>query len=324
MRSADAEKANAALHGIRPATAARTVLRTRRVPPMPVRVGQRVLMKAGRLNFEQAWLRPLQSARERQLGAAAREAPRLLVRVDEFPYYSGFDDGKFGLDASARFHAAMAESGVPHLMSVVPQWTHDPLNPHSNGGRALDDRDAELLARMRGDGVTFAQHGGTHRTRYSDPRRQSELCGLDDDALIALLDEGRAKLAEVGVDPRVLVPPFNRFDASQWKLLSERYEVVTGGPESVVLMGFHGGPLMRGDAIYLPCYAPLYGTAEEVLPAVESLIDQEIGTWVPIVLHMGWEVDDDFAALRRLAGRIAPYAASWDEFLAAAESSRHA
>ena len=78
------------------------------------------------------------------------------------------------------------------------------------------------------------------------------------------------------------------------------FDVVTGGPESVVQMGFHGGPQWRGEAVYLPCHAPLYDTAAVVLPAVEALIDQEIGTWVPVVLHMGWEIDD------RVCGAAAP------------------
>jgi predicted ATP-grasp superfamily ATP-dependent carboligase len=315
-------RASAALHGVPPTRAVRRALRSRRVPPAPLRMGQRALMKTGRLSYEQAWLGPLQEARGAALGPAARGAPKLLVRVDEFPYYAGLDDAKFGLEASRRFHAVMAEAGVAHLMSVVPQWTHAPLDPAASGGRALDERDLELLAQMRGDGVCFAQHGRTHRTRDARPRRHSELCGLDAPSLAALLDEGRARLEQAGISPRVLVPPFNRFDAGQWECMSERYDVITGGPESVVLLGFHGGPQWRGDAVYLPCYAPLYASAAEVLPAVESLLEREVGTWVPVVLHMGWEIDDDFAALRRLATRIAPYAASWDELLDTIDATR--
>jgi hypothetical protein len=279
-------------------------------------------MKAGRLTFEDAWLEPLAQLRRSQLGESADGPPRILVRVDEFPYYSGYDDPKFGFEASERFHAVMAEAGVPHLMSVLPQWTHAALEPGSTGGRELDDRDRELLERMREDGVTFAQHGCTHRTRDSNPRRHSEMCGLSNDELGRLLDQGRAKLAALDIHPRVLVPPFNRFDATQWKTLSERYTVITGGPESVVQMGFQGGPKWRGGSIYLPCYAPLYESAARVLPALETLISKQISTWIPIVLHMGWEVDDDFQALRRFAERVAPYAASWDDFLAAADASR--
>jgi hypothetical protein len=279
-------------------------------------------MKAGRPTYEDSWLRPLQAARREALGEAAAGVPRFLIRVDEFPYYSGLDHPQFGYAASERFHAVMAEEKVPHLMSVVSQWTRDPLNPQGSGGRALDDRDRELLERMRDDGVTFAQHGCTHRTRYANPRRHSELSGLTPAALRALLDRGLENLAAVGVRPRILVPPFNRFDADQWPVLSSRYEVVTGGPESVVSLGFHGGPQWRGGAVYLPCYSPLYDRAAAVLPAVEALIDAQVGTWIPVVLHSGWEAQEGFTALRRLARRIAPFAASWDGFLAEVESSR--
>ena len=318
------EPRSARLHGLPATPAVCKALRTRRVPTRPERIGQRLLMKGGRLSYEQSWLAPLQAARREALGAAGVGGPRFLVRVDEFPYYCGLDMPKFGLEASRRFHAVMAEAGVPHLMSVLPQWTHDTLNPAGSGGRALDEDDRALLEEMRRDGVTFAQHGHTHRTRYADPRRHSEMCGLSAQALDELLEQGRAKLAEVGVLPRILVPPFNRFDAEQWPVLARRYDVVTGGPESVMLMGFHGGPQWRGDAIYLPCYAPLYDTAAAVLPAVEAVIASGVSGWVPIVLHMGWEIDDDYAALRALASRVAPYAASWDELLASADASRRA
>jgi hypothetical protein len=253
-------------------------------------------MKTGNLSYEKSWLSPLLAARRQAPGGSVNEGPRFLVRVDEFPYYSGLDEPRYGLDASRRFHAVMAEEDVPHLMSVLPQWTHDALTPASAGGRALDDDDRALLEQMRRDGVTFAQHGHTHRTRFADPRRHSELCGLDPSSLTELLEEGRAKLAEVGVHPRILVPPFNRFDATQWPVLERLYDIVTGGPESVMLMGFHGGPQWRGSAVYLPCYAPLYDSAEVVLSAVDEMIDGDVSGWIPIVLHMGWEVDDDFAA----------------------------
>lgn len=315
---------SARLHGVEPTSAVCRALRTRRIPTRPERIAQRVLMKTGRLSYERSWLAPLLAARRETAGGAHDEGPRFLVRVDEFPYYSGLDDPRFGLDASRRFHAVMAEEGVPHLMSVLPQWTHDALTPASVGGRPLDDDDRALLEQMRSDGVTFAQHGHTHRTRFADPRRHSELCGLDANRLTELLEEGRAKLARVGIEPRILVPPFNRFDAAQWPVLAELYDIVTGGPESVMLMGFHGGPQWRGSAVYLPCYAPLYESADVVLPAVEAMIDQNASGWIPIVLHMGWEVDDDFASLRRLARRVSPHAASWDDLLAAVDASRQA
>lgn len=322
MPSTDSAPRSAALHRVPPTPAVLRTLRERPIASPPVRTMQRLLMKAGRLSYEDAWLRPLQTARREAIGGAADGPPRFLVRVDEFPHYSGFDDPRFGYEASAAFHSVMAEENVPHLMSVITQWTHDPLNPCGSGGRDLDDRDRELLQRMRADGVTFAQHGCTHRTRYASRRRHAELTGLGDAQLGALLDRGRENLAAVGVRPRVLVPPWNRFDGRQWPILSSRYDIVTGGPETVLRIGFHGGPQWRGGAVYLPCYAPLYERAEAVLPAVDALIEAQIGTWIPIVLHSGWETFDGFAALRRLARRIAPFAVSWDDFLAEIDLSR--
>lgn len=296
-------------------------LAPRPAPPAPLRTAQRIAMKLGRLDWERSWLQPLVATRTSVLGTDAAGPPRFLVRVDEFPYYSSFDRPE-DLEMSRRFHDVMAGAGLAHLMSVLPQLTHAALSPDASGGRPLGEQEIALLERMRGDGVTFAQHGNTHRTRFSNPRRRSELCGLSPPDTDALLQDGRRRLLAAGVgETRIFVPPFNRFDASQYRALAERFEIICGGPESVALLGFHGGPLWRDGAVYLPCYAPLYADAKTVLPAVERLIDMAPGTWIPIVLHTSWEQDDDFQALARLAERIAPYTASWEELLADVERS---
>ena len=301
--------------------AIRKLLDPRPVPPAVVRATQRVAMKLGRLEWEQTWLEPLIDARRSVLGEAASGPPKFLVRVDEFPYYTSFDQPQ-DLDMSRRFHEVMASAGLVHLMSVLPQLTHAPLTAGSSGGRPLGEQEIALLEQVRRDGVTFAQHGNTHRTRFDDPRRRSELCGLAPAELQALLEDGRRRLNTAGVgETRVFVPPFNRFDAGQYPLLAERFRVICGGPESVALMGFHGGPLWRDGAVYLPCYAPLYADAATVLPVAERLIEMAPGTWIPIVLHTSWEHDDGFSSLQRLAELIAPHAVSWEALLAEVERS---
>lgn len=297
------------------ASGVRRLLSPSRVPAAPLRAAQRIGMKLGRLDWERSWLVPLMAARQDALGDGASGPPRFLVRVDEFPYYTSFDQPG-DMEMSRRFHAVMAAAGVPHLMSVVPQLTHDPLTVGSSGGRALGSEEIELLEQMRRDGVTFAQHGTTHRTRFESPRRRSELCGLQAPDAERLLEDGRRRLAQAGVFPRVFVPPFNRFDAAQYPLLAGRFDVVCGGPESVALMGFHGGPLWRDGAVYLPCYAPLYANARTILPVAERLIALAPGTWIPIVLHTSWEQEDDFHSLARLGEAIAPFASHWEDFLA--------
>lgn len=291
------------------------------VPSAPARVAQRLAMKLERLDWERTWLDKLITARRSVLGDGAAGPPRFLVRVDEFPYYTSFDRPQ-DIEMSRRFHDVMASAGLPHLMSVLPQLTHAPLTVGSSGGRALGEEEIALLKQMRRDGVTFAQHGTSHRTRYESPRRRSEFCGLSPPQAAEVLEDGHRRLLAADIQPtRVFVPPFNRFDAAQYPMLAGRFRVICGGPESVALMGFHGGPLWRDDAVYLPCYAPLYADARTVLPMAERMIDLAPGTWIPIVLHTSWEQSDDFAALRRLAERIGPFAAHWDDFLADVDRS---
>lgn len=291
----------------------------------PIRALERLLMKRGRLTYERNALAPLVQVRRELLGDRAAGPPRFLVRVDEFPHYLAYDlPHRYGIEMARRFHEVMTGAGVAHLMAIVPQLSADPLNPRASGGRRLGPVEIEHLRRMEEAGVELAQHGTTHRTRYAESRRHSELAGRHDDDLGRHLDRGLELLAEAGVRPRVLVPPFNRFDARQWRVLAERYAVICGGPESVRLLGFHVSPLFRDGAVYLPAYPPLYGTADEVLPAAERLIESAPGAWIPIVLHSGWEADRGWTGLERLAARIAPFAARWSEFLAAVDSSRPA
>ncbi len=80
--------------------------------------------------------------------------------------------------------------------------------------------------------------------------------------------------------------------------------------------------MWRGEAVYLPAYHPLYGHAGEVLGGASRLIEAQAALWAPIVLHWGWEADEGFSELRRLLAAIAPYAASWEDFLAEVDASR--
>ncbi|HEX6459559.1 MAG TPA: DUF2334 domain-containing protein, partial [Thermoleophilaceae bacterium] len=305
----DAER-NARLLGAR--------LKTRRVPPYPVRVAQRAAMKAGAVTYERNVLRPMLRA----LGDRATGAPRFLIRVDEFPHYLAADEpDRYGLESSRRFHDTLASAGTPYLIAVLPRVATHPLDPTASGDRPLTEQERSFLGEMERDGVTLGLHGFNHRTRHANPRRHSELRGLSEAELTDLLDRALAELSAAHVRPRVFVPPFNRFGAEQYPLLAARFDVVCGGPESVPLMGLHYGPQWRGEAVYLPCYPPLYGTAADCLPVIADLVKREVGIWIPIVLHPGWEAREP-AALSRFAREVAPYAANWADFLSAIDESR--
>lgn len=301
--------------------ALRRAVRSRNVPGTALRYTQRLSMKRGGLGYERDSLEPMIRARRAVLGDAGAGPPRLLVRVDEFPHAGGFDNPATVEDMT-QFHTIMRRAGVPYLIAVTPRVARNYLSPRDTVSRPLRADEMEMLASLAEDGVAFAQHGLDHRTRYSEPRRHSELCGLGTASLGALLDEGLAILGELGIQPRVFVPPFNRFDAAQYDALARRFPVVCGGPETVPLMGFHATPLWRGDAVYLPSYAPLYDRAASVAVGVRHLVQREPGVWAPLALHLPWEAEDGWSDLERLAEQMAPYAASWDDFLAAVEASR--
>jgi hypothetical protein len=304
----------------------RRPFRSRARPPwLPVRVAQALAVKGGRLSWEAGVLEPLMRARRAALGDATAGPPRALIRVDEFPHARGFDSaGPFGTDRFRRFHAVLAEAGIPYLLAISPRVSRDYLDPGVSESRGLDEGEVEQLLELRRDGVVFGLHGCDHRTRYASPRRRSEFCGLGRDAAERRIDGARQTFADLGLETPVFVPPFNRFDASQYGLLANRFEVVCGGPESVRLLGFGATPEWRGESVYLPSYPPLYGTAAEAMVGIERMAELEAALWAPVTLHWGWEARDDFAGLRRLCAGLGERAANWREFLTAVGSSRAA
>jgi peptidoglycan/xylan/chitin deacetylase (PgdA/CDA1 family) len=298
-------------------------VRPRPIPPAPWRLGQDVARKLGRLDHERAVDAPLIAARRAVLGDRAAAPPRFLVRVDELPHYRAWDDpARFGSDGFARFHEILAGAGVPYLVAVLPRVSRAPLDPAGTETRTLTDDEVALLRRVAGDGAALALHGRDHRTRFASPRRHSELCGLDAGETVALLEDALGELEAHGISPDVFVPPYNRFDARQLPALAAAFRIVCGGPESIRRIGFQRSPQWREGTVYLPAYAPFYGHAREVLPAVERAIDRQSGLWTPIVLHWGWEAEAGWRELERLCAALAPHAARWQDFEAAVERSR--
>jgi hypothetical protein len=290
-----------------------------------MRVAAQLRYKLGGLDFDSAVVNPLVAGRRTALGGDGAASPRFLVRVDEFPHYQTWSHpARFGPAEFDRFREIMTGAGVRYLVAVLPRVSREPLSPTASGSRPLDDVEAATLARLASERVSFGLHGLDHRTRHRSPRRHSELCGLSGAQTEQLLDDALAELASHKIRPDVFVPPFNRFDAPQFGALARRFAIVCGGPESIGLMGFQCPPQWRGEAVYLPSYPPVYGTAAQVLPAVEGMIERAVGLWVPVVLHWGWEADAGWKDLERLAGRITRYTVHWEDFRAAIESSRAA
>lgn len=291
-------------------------VRSLATPSPPVRLFQHVQVKRGRLGYLEHALAPMVRARRALLGDGAAGPPRFLVRMDEFPHAQAADaPDRYGGEMSERFHAILSAAGVPYLAAVLPRVPYDYLDPAGERWRELDTHELAHLQRLRRDpDVDVGVHGLDHRARSTTPRKRSELDGLKPKAVAERLDTAAAILRAQGLGTDVFVPPFNRLDPRQWAIFAQRYTIVTGGPESVSAMGFHGTPLWRGGTVHLPAYAPLYGPAAQIAPAVEQLIEREPGVWIPIVLHSGWEAGDGWRGLEALAPLLAGTARRWSEF----------
>lgn len=302
-------------------------VRSHPVPSALSRRLQRLQMKRGRLTYAAHSVAPMMAARRAVLGDAAAGRPKVLVRVDQFPHPEAWDEtARYGTEDAARFHRTMVASGAPYLMAVTPRVARNPLDPDGTEWREHDEGERELLAEMRRDGVSFAVHGLDHRTRHAKARRHSEFTGRARKDVEERLETAQQAMRDRALHADVFVPPYDRFSASTWSAVASRFDVVCGGPESVTQMGFRPTPTWRGDAVWLPAYAPLYGTAEEVLPAIKELADEETGLWIPVVLRWSAEADTDWEALERLADVLGAgeFARPWDDFLLAAGASRHA
>jgi peptidoglycan/xylan/chitin deacetylase (PgdA/CDA1 family) len=281
-------------------------------PTLPRRLLQALALKRGWIEWDAHLAR-----------TGGDGSPRVLLRVDEFPHARAFDAGdRFGTDAFCRFHAVLAEAGIPYLLAITPRVSRDYLDPEVEEWRPLEDVEVETMRNLAAEGVVFGLHGLDHRTRHDSPRRHSELCGLSPAATEERIDAARQSFADLGLETPVFVAPFNRFDAAQYDVLAERFEVVCGGPESVRLLGFGMTPAWRGEAVYLPSYPPLYGHAKAVAAGIERLAALEAALWAPATLHWGWELEDRFDSLRRLCDVLSNRTAPWPEFLSAVESSR--
>jgi diadenosine tetraphosphate (Ap4A) HIT family hydrolase len=225
----------------------------------------------------------------------------VLLRLDAFP---GARAGADRLDAAARLLRA---TGIPFLLTVLPRV------PEAGDGTARRRHaaaEADRLDELRRDpGVAFGAGGLDGRP----------LDQLEPAALEAALDEADAVLARYGIAPDVLVAPGGRVHLRRFRALAERYTVICGGPGSVDHMGFHRTPLWRGDAVWMPTYAPLAGPPGEVARGLRSLAAREAALWLPAVLELA-DLDED--ALRDVAEALTGLARPWDEFLAAARAAR--
>ena len=243
---------------------------------------ERFAMKRGWLDYRSHWVLPFDQARRSVLGDNASGPPRLLVRVDEFPHASAWDEPtRYGPDAFRRFHEIMSNAGVPYLLADRRAFPDDTsTRRRARSGSSTTPR--RLCWR------SFVGSSQFRRTRLESPNPGSSsateigVARSRPGALNEFLDRVDRGLGGPWISPHAFRPSFDRFDARQYPLLAGRYTVVCGGPATVTVLGFRRSPVGLRGGVYLPSlFAPLR-SSRDVLPAVKRRCrSRRRRLWIP-------------------------------------------
>ena len=190
---------------------------------------------------------------------------------------------------------------IHYCLGVTPYLADDPFRPTSSFCNRMTGYVADIIEKIASR-TDIALHGLTHRTR--DYENRSEFNGMVPDEVEQAIIQGIEALDELKISPLAFIPPFNSITISALPVLSNYFEVLCGGPESVVNLGFRPSPSRLCGMIYLPSYPPVYGLASEMQNFVNYLMQISLPTVVPLTLHWAWEEKDDFRGLRSLCAVI--------------------
>lgn len=220
---------------------------------------------------------------------------RFLLRVDDFP--SAFASSK----SFPLFHQIATEHGLPYLLAVTPYLNEE----------GLSDSEVKMLQKYKGEGMTPALHGFTHKR--IKPGTSSELLGMPEQSLRKAVQKSRDYLKGFSLEPSVFVAPFNSYDPSTLSALSEFFSVLCGGPESTVGIGYRG-PGFIGESLYLPSYRGAYDLKNNFY-WIQTIKAEGNGLIIPITLHWANELKNNFQNFKKLCKIIQPQMLSWDEIL---------
>lgn len=260
-------------------------IRARPVPSRGSRWLQRRIVDNGGLTYLRNSVAPMVAARRAVLGDAADGPPRFLVRLGAFP------EGRADPRALEAACAIFAEAEVPVLVAVAPR----------TGGRAVEQEEEDALRRIR----------FTTSTTYG---LQLDARSSDDKAITALEES----LRPLGIAPDVAVPAGGVLPRRRWLDLQKHVAVICSDPRSVATMGWHPGPLWRGEAVHLPVHEPFWGGALGMVDPIARIAQERPALWIPVALDWSVETPED---LRTVAGALRGLAHPWDEFLAAVRAS---
>jgi len=232
---------------------------------------------------------------------------KFLVRVDDFPRWNLPSDRYFP------FHEIFERYQIPYLLGITPFLSLRPNDPSCREFRNLNPEELRFLKRIHSEGCEFALHGFTHQVK--DRRQKTELIGMTDQEVKSKVEECMEYLKGEGLEVNVFIPPFNSIDSRYFKILKHYFKIITGGPESIKLMGYTITPVFIEGGIYLPSYSPLYGYAYQMVDYVKGLNRLTEDFFVPITLHWSWEYKSGYKWLDRLLSQLKGRVSPWSKMI---------
>jgi len=255
-------------------------------------------------------LREIMSLRNRMkrgLNTKGGQGIKFLIRVDDFPRWNLSSDKYYA------FHEIFKKYQIPYLLGITPFLSLRPNDPSCRESRNLETGEIEFLKRIHNDGCEFALHGFTHQTK--DKRQKTELIGMQDKEVRSKVEESMEYLKREGFEINVFIPAFNSIDSRYFDILKDDFKIITGGPESIKLMGYTITPIFIKGGIYLPSYPPLYGYAYQMVDYVKDLNRLKEYFFVPITLHWSWEYKSGYKWLDRLLSQLKGRVLPWSEIV---------
>lgn len=247
------------------------------------------------------WLAPFHS---KSLPRAAGERPIVLVRVDDYPRWDRPLKEFLAFDNLLRRYRVSYAVGVTPFLRIPPR------------SGQLDSAEVEVLRQLVDRGVTVALHGFTHLPHRWGRRHTVELPAYSSHELVEWMDRADRFFDRVGVPrPEILIPPFDGITAETFRLISNRYRIVTGGPASLTTLGPVSPGVRLHQSVYLPSYYPhMYAT--RLFPLLgRRLWTQVTSLVVVITFHWAWEVRDGYRRLESLLSVLSADVSPWEEAL---------
>ncbi|MCM8777688.1 MAG: DUF2334 domain-containing protein [Candidatus Omnitrophica bacterium] len=234
--------------------------------------------------------------------------PLFLIRVDDFPHWEK------SLDDFKRFHGLMEEFETPYLLGVTPYLSLDRHNPFNDRFKLLEDKEVEIIKHPL---IDIAMHGFSHQT--NNPKKNQEFVGLKEREREEKVEKGLKIFRRFDINPFAFIPPFDRIDMRSYKVLSQYFKIITGGPESTRYLGYKVTPSFFKGTLYIPSYRPL-SSYQRCIGLTKTIQEYDIMSIrrpviLSLVIHWARETKDGYNSLEELLKIVKGKVIYWKKLL---------